>query len=718
MPAGEASISNRRNFLFNGVTLAGAAVLTPAMAAPARESSTMVQLAQAGLSASAARASALTVKSVERLAGSATSLAYAVKAGPWIFLNGHEAYDFERGLAPEVEGSPGHRLSGRPPLRREADFILRRMRGILKEFGSDLPNAVRVDQFYTMGQAVHGYHLARFAEFGSYIPPSTSIIMERCFTARTNTHTSLIAIVPSQNWTIEKITLPGQAITASGYNPAVVVNDFVFVAGNQALRESGELAPGVAIPAMRRWGGQTSFRRQAHYVIKERLEPSLQAAGSALEHSLKAQVYIRGVDNFPDFIDVWSQYFRNIPCAVTLVPAKDYSSSESMLEINLIALKNGATRRKQVVEVDIPSLATYGPCVRAGELVFPSGLMAVGRDGRVPAADDAAAFDAISLAGQAQGALIHSYAEAVCKAVGVAMGNVVRAQYFMTDIRDFAGVAAAWSDRYGRQPHPFAAVQVHGPLPSTGAGVVGDFWIYAALRRERRYPAADRVEPPLGRLQHIPRSIRAFTPVFAGSARDPTLRRGRAIVGSREELDPTYGFYCPNSDVGSTLTPGPMVEEMATRLMKVPLAPAGLAFCTASAKALMFCTSLSAENEALPTPACTMPAFSTRNSTEPPLAPFTALVTSMVTVPTRGFGIMPRGPSTLPSRPTNPIMSGVATQRSKSILPPCTFSTRSSAPTTSAPAAFASSALAPRANTATRTLRPEPFGRLTTPRTI
>ena len=36
----------------------------------------------------------------------------------------------------------------------------------------------------------------------------------------------------------------------------------------------------------------------------------------------------------------------------------------------------------------------------------------------------------------------------------------------------------------------------------------------------------------------------------------------------------------------------------------------------------------------MPTPACTMPAFSTRNSTEPPLAPFTALVTSMVTVPT------------------------------------------------------------------------------------
>jgi len=435
----------------------------------------MVQAAQAGTSVAAA----LTVKSVEQLAGSGTRFAYAVKAGPWIFLNGHEAFDFERGLAGEVEGPVGSRLSGRPPLRREADYILQRMRRTLKEFGCDLANAVRVDQYYTSGQAVHAYHLARFAEFGGYIPPSTSIIMPRCFTARTNIHTSLIAVVPGSNWTIEKITLPGEAISASGYSPAVVVDDFVFVAGNQAFVESGELGPGVAIAPARNWGGENAFRRQAHYVIRERLEPSLKAAGSALEHSLKAQVYIRGIDNFPDFMDVWSQYFRSIPCAVTLVPAKDYSSTESMLEINLIALKTGAARKKEVVDVDIPARATYGPCLRAGELVFPSGLMAVARDGRVPAADSAAAFDALGLAGYAQGALLHAYAQAVCDAVGVSMGNVVRAQYFLTDIRDFAGVAAAWSHRYGREPHPFAAVQVPGPLPTSAASIVSDFWIYA-----------------------------------------------------------------------------------------------------------------------------------------------------------------------------------------------------------------------------------------------
>ena len=470
------NITDRRSLLLSGMTLAGAAAMPPVTArqAPAADHG-RIQLAQAGPRAGAA-STALAVKSVERLAGSTTSYAYAVKAGPFVFLNGHEAYDFEHGLAPEVEGPPGYRLTGTPPLRREADYILRRMRSILKEFGTDLPHAVRVDQFYTMGPAVSAYHLARFAEFGSYIPPSTSIITERCFTARTNTHTSMIAIVPSPDWTIDKITLPGQPISASGYNPAVVANDFVFVAGNTGATND----PRVVVPPNRNWGGETAFRRQVHYVIQERLEPSLKAAGSALEHSLKAQAFIRGVDNVPDFMDVWSQHFRDIPCAITVATAMDYATTDAMLEVNLIALKNGATRRKQVVETGISPMATFGPCVRAGELVFPSGFIAVGRDGLVPGAKNFEAFEGLGLAGQAQGAALFSHAEAVCRAVGVSMANVVRAQYFLTDIRDFAGVATAWSDRYGRQPHPFAAVQVPGPMLATGASVTGDFWIYAA----------------------------------------------------------------------------------------------------------------------------------------------------------------------------------------------------------------------------------------------
>src|SRR5215472_7036478 len=107
-PRGATTVTNRRNFL-NGMTLAGAAALTPAgHAASATQSRSATRMAQAGQGAGAgAPTAALTVQAVGDLAGSSTSYAYAIKAGPWIFLTGHEAFDFHRGPAPEVEGPAG-----------------------------------------------------------------------------------------------------------------------------------------------------------------------------------------------------------------------------------------------------------------------------------------------------------------------------------------------------------------------------------------------------------------------------------------------------------------------------------------------------------------------------------------------------------------------------------------------------------------------------------
>src|SRR5437879_3670950 len=78
-----------------------------------------------------------------------------------------------------------------------------------------------------------------------------------------------------------------------------------------------------------------------------------------------------------------------------------------------------------------------------------------------------------------------------------------------------------------------------------------------------------------------------------------------------------------------------------------------------SRMALTLSCSRLASNDALPTGTWTMPAFSARNSTLPAFDSRTALVTSAVTVPTFGFGIRPRGPSTFPRRPTTPDMMGV-----------------------------------------------------------
>jgi enamine deaminase RidA (YjgF/YER057c/UK114 family) len=419
------------------------------------------------------------IRAVEGLAGSGVPYAYAVKAGAWLFLTGHEAFDFETGLAPEVEGPAGFPTFGAPRLRREAEHVIRRMRKVLGEFGSDLKHSVRVDQYYPTFEAVRAYQLARHGEFGDYIPPSTSVLMERLFNARCSISMSMIAVVPGKDYEIQRI-YPKEVPVPVGsfFVPAITCNDFVFVAGQMASDENA-LDSSVHLPAARNWGGPSAVRRQTEFIIKQRLAPALAAAGSSFSNALKAQIYVPTAADIPDSLDVWQQHLGNIPCAVTAVPTKGFGFVDGIVEINLLALRNDARRRKEVLKVDLPPMSAYGACVRAGELVFPSGLMPLGADGHVVGKSQSAAFDGLSHASQVQALSLLSSAERVCKAAGAPLSNIVRAQYFMADVREFPGVALAWMSRMGRQPHPFVCAQVPAPLPAPGASLTADYWIYA-----------------------------------------------------------------------------------------------------------------------------------------------------------------------------------------------------------------------------------------------
>src|ERR1017187_4101383 len=110
-----------------------------------------------------------------------------------------------------------------------------------------------------------------------------------------------------------------------------------------------------------------------------------------------------------------------------------------------------------------------------------------------------------------------------------------------------------------------------------------------------------------------------------------------------------------------------MVEHMVVLLTYLPFATAGFALMTAVIRLAAFSISFSAAKLIFPTGAWMMPVLSTRNSTLPALISLIALATSTVTVPVLGLGIRPRGPSTLPSLPTERIMSGVAITASKSV---------------------------------------------------
>src|SRR4051794_9217000 len=282
----------------------------------------------------------LEVKSVATLLGTPVSYAYAVKAGPWLFLTGHEAYDWGSGAIDEaVAGTAAYPLFGsRHQSRREADFIFDRMRRVLAEFGSDFEHAIRLDQYYPNPRAVAAYHLARHDAFADYIPPSTSVVMERVFGGSSTISTSLIAVVPEAGYDIRTVYPEGVASApTSGFVPAVVCNEFVFVAGQMAHNPGAGLDPRAIVPDYAAWAG-IPIRRQTEFLILEKLKPALEAAGSSLAQSVKAQIYLADIADAPDCLDEWNRHYAAIPCAVTIVPTKSFATAGGIIEINLIAL--------------------------------------------------------------------------------------------------------------------------------------------------------------------------------------------------------------------------------------------------------------------------------------------------------------------------------------------------------------------------------------------
>ena len=66
---------------------------------------------------------------------------------------------------------------------------------------------------------------------------------------------------------------------------------------------------------------------------------------------------------------------------------------------------------------------------------------------------------------------------AIDDGIPTAMANTLRAQYFVSDVTQFPGIAMAWVARFGAQPHPFICIQTPSAMPAPGAALIADFWI-------------------------------------------------------------------------------------------------------------------------------------------------------------------------------------------------------------------------------------------------
>lgn len=412
--------------------------------------------------------------------------ARGMRAGRWIFTSGNMAQDFGSGISTRVI-NPRLPHGGTPKREKEAALIYDNIEEVLKLNGSGLANVVRLDQYYPTWQAVDPYHVIRRARFGDHISPSTSMVMQGLLLPHADMDIQVIAIIPDEDFRVEHMEdsdLAGHV--TSGYSAAVRAGDYVFAAGvtpspvpgtpsRRGMAEEAQIMEGAL------WRGQ-AIKLETEYVITKKIIPSLELAGSSLANVVKAQIYLTHGEDFSAFNEVWRKHFPENPPCTTLIPSPDPSigTTHSRIEINILALTDNGNTRKEIIETDVFSgYEANSTAIRAGDLLFISGLMAVDTDGLVQQAEIDTRQPNFQSSVSAQADYILRNAQKICEAAGTSLSNVVRAQQFHTDLRDFYDVHRIWQEHLPGQPIPFSAVEVPSPMPVPGCALQMDLWVYA-----------------------------------------------------------------------------------------------------------------------------------------------------------------------------------------------------------------------------------------------
>ena len=120
----------------------------------------------------------------------------------------------------------------------------------------------------------------------------------------------------------------------ANYSEAVVVGDLVFATGQLASDFKGGVPREARVdPAFPYYG--SDIKKQTRFIL-ENLARTFKAAGTSLDHVVKAQVFLTDLMNFNGFDEVWKEFFPTPPPRTT-VGTTGLLVKDTRVEIDLIA---------------------------------------------------------------------------------------------------------------------------------------------------------------------------------------------------------------------------------------------------------------------------------------------------------------------------------------------------------------------------------------------
>ena len=381
----------------------------------------------------------------------------ASQANDLVFAAGQLASDFKTGVPTEARKHPNFPFYG-SDIKLQTDYILKNMAKTFKAAGTSLDNVVKAQVFLTDLNDFNGFDEVWKQHF-KVPPPRTTIGTTGLLVKDTLVEIDLIATLPSKPGAVVKSDAPKPL---ANYSEAMRVGDLVFAAGQLA----SDFKTGV--PATAKRGENFPFygsniQLQTEFVL-ENLKKTFESAGSSLEHVVKAQVFLTDLNDFAGFDQVWKRYFK-VPPPRTTVGTTGLLVRETLVEIDLIGYVPRSGLKHEVIKSGAPRpLANYSEAFTLGNFVFAAGQIASDYKTGVPTeARKHPNFPFYGSDIKLQTTYILNNLKQTFEAAGSSLDNVVKAQVFMTDLRNFAAFDEIWKEFF-KVPPPRTTVGTSGLL--------------------------------------------------------------------------------------------------------------------------------------------------------------------------------------------------------------------------------------------------------------
>jgi reactive intermediate/imine deaminase len=383
--------------------------------------------------------------------------AEASQAGHLIFAAGQLASDWKDGVAKEARTHPNFPFYG-SDIKLQTDYVLRNLSRTFKAAGTSLDNVVKAQVFLTDLNNFDGFDEVWRQHLKSP-PPRTTVGTTGLLVKDTLVEIDLIATLPGHS---PATIASGAPKPLANYAEAFRVGDLIFAAGQLA----SDFKTGVAANARR---GEnfpyygSDIQLQTEYVLQN-LKMTFEAAGSSLDHVVKSQVFLTNLDNFNAFDQVWKRYFK-VPPPRTTVGTTGLLVKDTLVEIDLIGYVPRAGLKHEVIKSGAPRpMANYSEAFALGDMVFAAGQIASDYKSGVPTqARKHANFPYYGSDIKLQTAYVLENLKQTFEAAGSSLDNVVKAQVFMTDLRNFNGFDEVWK-QYFKVPPPRTTVGTSGLL--------------------------------------------------------------------------------------------------------------------------------------------------------------------------------------------------------------------------------------------------------------